>query len=146
MTTPKSRPPEPGIVAEGMFDDLPGAPWKAPPKGDHGGFALPAFETVKHYDSDEVGEASFASGEVELTVRVIGQTIDASGRHLRVVHFIGGEFEVLALLTKDMKSAHLSFRGSEIAFVEAAETLNAQNDRAMAKHGSVRASQGEGGL
>ena len=146
MITLKIRPPEPGVVAGGMFDDLPGTPWKAPPKGDYGGFAIPAFETVKHYDSDEVGEASFDSGEVELTVRVIGLTIDASGRHLRVVHFIGGEFEVLALLTEDMKSAHLSFRGSEIAFAEAAETLLAQNARAMAKHGSVRALRGEEGL
>lgn len=145
MTNRKFRPSTPGVVADGMFDQLSGAPWKAAPKGDYTGFVIPALETLKHYDSDETGEATFGLGEVELAVRVIGQFADLAGRSLRVMQFTCDEFEVLALLTEDVKHAHLSFRGSKIALIEAAELLRVEADKAKAKFASVYGSQGEVG-
>ncbi len=145
MTTRKIRPSAPGFVANGLFDQLPGAPWRAAPKGDYRGFLIPAIETLRHYDNDETGEATFGLGEVELAVRVIGRFTDPDGRSLRAMQFTGDEFEVLALVTEDAQSAHISYRGSKNALLEAAELLRVEHDRAMTKLASVKASQGEAG-
>lgn len=109
------------------------------------GFAIPAMETLRHYDNDETGEATFGLGEVELAVRVIGQFTDLASRPVRAVQFTGDEFEVLALLTERAQGAHLSFRGSKAALVEAAKLLRIEHDKAMTRLASVRASQGEVG-
>lgn len=100
--------------------------------GDFSGFAIPAMLAMRNYNSDEVGEASFSVGEIELTVRVIDTIADPTGRSMRVMQFIAEEFEVLALFPEDMQGVHLSFRGSKAAFVETAEVLRAVGGKAMA--------------
>lgn len=110
------------------------------------GFAIPAMETLRHYDNDETGEATFGLGEVELAVRVIGQFTDLASRPVRAVQFTGDEFEVLALLTEDAGRAHLSYRGSKSAFLDAAELLRAEHDKAMEKFAPLRTSLSEHGL
>lgn len=146
MTTRKIRPLTPGVVAEGMFDQLPGAPWRAAPTGDYIGFAIPARETLRHYDNDETGQATFGLGDVELGVRVIGRFTHPASGPLRAVQFTGEEFEVLALLTEDAGRAHLSYRGSKSAFLEAAELLRVEHNKAMEKLTSLRASKSGHGL
>ncbi len=131
MKAQRSAPTPPGTVSGGAFDELPGAPWKKPPEENYVGFAIPAMSAMKNYSEDEVGEATFKAGNLELTVRVVGMIEDLTGRPVRIFQFIAEEFEALVLFPTDMADIHLSFRGNAAALTDAAKLLRAVGDNAM---------------
>lgn len=120
-------------IGGGMFDTLPGGPWKILPPGVNRGFVLPALVANSYFEDTGESEGDFEFSGICLTVRNAGTYVDEGGREVGAFHFVGDEFEALMLLPSDLSHILMSCRGSKAAYAEAARILLDQQQSGVAE-------------
>lgn len=110
-------------IADGMFDNLPGAQWKNAPSADYTGLFFTAM-SVKNGLKDQAGILDLKpfGKEDRMTVEYLGNRSRASEK-IHAFHFIGDQFEALLIIGADLAGGVVALRGSREAFRQVAGRL-----------------------
>ena len=131
----------PGPIAEEMFDDLPGGPWRKPPPANYDGMFATAM-VVRHGLKNQAGVLDFRPFGMKerLSVEYLATSLDASEKR-HVFHFVGDQFEVLMIIASDLLGASIFCRGSRTELQQAAERLDVACSEALSGLAPGRQSQ-----